>query len=93
VQKGKNTLQEEELNLLELEEHYEELMRILREQIIEEWRVASMLKSVGVSRESFIDAMISEIPRLASSDYTITNQETFLKTYYDNVPYWDRRKK
>jgi len=69
----------------------ENLMKHIKNHIIEEWRVAESIKETGVSRELFVKAMIQELPRLSDPEFPISTEETFLRVYYDKTPFWCRR--
>ena len=71
----------------------EELMKHIKQHVIEEWQTAESIKEAGtVSRGGFVNAMKQEIPRLNEVESDI-HEETFLKVYYDKTPFWCRRKK
>jgi len=76
-------------NLETMMRESDDVMGKLKDDIIEEWRVAEEIKEAGVSREVFIKAMKQEIPRLRQPDL-IVNEETFLRVYYDKTPFWCR---
>lgn len=80
------------LEMIMITRENNELMRKLKDDIIEEWHAATEIKMLGCDRDVFINAMKHEIPRLKNEEAEIS-EETFLRVYYDNTPFWCRVEK